>query len=161
VQSIELARRPPPIQEDPSSQKVDRDPDVDKKVAAVVAATRMYERRSSRGRHLLKWLALVALIGAGIWQGPAIYPLLSRLSPRLHLPRQPPSATPILSIHSEPAGAKIQIGSQVLGETPLFIENQYPKTQIEVRLSLQGYHPWTGKFAGGETAELRARLRRR
>src|SRR5215831_11611313 len=156
VHSIELARRPPPIQEDPSSQKVDRDPA--KSQAAVLAATRMYERRSRRGGHLLKWLALVALIGVGIWQAPAIYPLLSG---RLRLPRQPPTATPILSIHSEPAGAKIQIGSQVLGETPLFIENQYPKTQIEVRLSLQGYHPWTGKFAGGETAELRARLRRR
>jgi len=156
VQSIELARRPPPIQEDPSSQKVDRDPA--KSQAAILAATRMYERRSKRGGHLFKWLALVALIGAGIWQAPAIYPLLSR---QLRLPRLPPSATPILSIHSEPAGAKIQIGSQVLGETPLFIENQYPKTQIEVRLSLQGYHPWTGKFAGGETAELRARLRPR
>jgi serine/threonine-protein kinase len=157
VQSIELARTPPQSQA-PSSQNDDRDPAIDKSVAAVLAATRMYERRARRGGHLLKWLALGVLIGAGIWQAPAIYPLLSL---PLRLPRPPPNATPILSIHSEPAGAKIQIGSQVLGETPLFIENQYPKTQIEVRLSLQGYHPWTGKFVGGETAELRARLRRR
>jgi len=127
-------------------------------LAAILEATRLDERRSGRGGNFFKWLALSVLIGVGIWQAPAIYPLLPG---RLRLLRQPPNATPILSIHSEPAGAKIQIGSQVLGETPLFIENQYPKTQIEVRLSLQGYHPWTGKFVGGESAELKARLRRR
>jgi serine/threonine-protein kinase len=49
----------------------------------------------------------------------------------------------------------------VLGETPLFVENIYPKNEIEVKLSLKGYRPWTGKFAGGQTAELKARLHRR
>jgi len=156
LQTIELAG-PQPNQA-ASSEQGDGEVAVANSLPAILEATRIDERRSSRGGHFFKWLALSVLIAVGIWQAPAIYPLLPG---RLRLLRQPPNATPILSIHSEPAGAKIQIGSQVLGETPLFIENQYPKTQIEVRLSLQGYHPWTGKFVGGETAELKARLRRR
>ena len=115
------------------------------------------KRRAGAGRWI-KWIALASIAGICVLNGPELYALLSE---RLHLAPRRVSAMPILSIESEPSGAKIQIGSQVLGETPLFIENAYPKTQIEVRLSLKGYQPWTGKFAGGEAAELKATLRRR
>ena len=115
------------------------------------------KRRTGAGRWI-KWIALASIAGICVLNGPELYALLSE---RLHLAPRRVSAMPILSIESEPSGAKIQIGSQVLGETPLFIENAYPKTQIEVRLSLKGYQPWTGKFAGGEAAELKATLRRR
>jgi serine/threonine protein kinase len=116
-------------------------------------------RRPGAGpARLFKWGALALLVAAGATKGPELFSLLPK---RLQAVAQRSHRTPILSIESEPSGAKIQIGSQVLGQTPLFIENLYPRTEIEVRLSLKGYQPWTGRFSGGEAAELRATLRRR
>src|SRR5229473_560242 len=128
----------------------------------------MFEKKGRNRTGWFKWIAFAVLIGAAVAgvmkrseiysRGLEIYSLFAHragLSP----PRPPPTA--LLRIESEPPGAKIEIGSQVLGETPLFVENIYPKSEIEVKLSLKGYRPWTGKFAGGQTAELKARLHRR
>ncbi len=155
VKQLELAREPSAGSVSSSSEPARPD----EYSAAMETEQRRYRRRAG-GSGWLKWAALAALIGAGIVKGPELYGLLSQKVPGL--PRRSQSgATSILSIESEPSGARIQIGSEVLGETPLFIENLYPRTEIEVKLSLKGYHPWTGKFAGGQPAELKATLRRR
>jgi serine/threonine-protein kinase len=69
--------------------------------------------------------------------------------------------TPILRIDSEPQGATIQIGDERVGQTPLYLENIYPPTRIEVSLNLKGYQSWKGSFSGGEKTEVVAKLRRR
>jgi hypothetical protein len=126
------------------------------------------QKSERSGPGWFKWIAFAVLIAsgaAGILKGKEIYSkgfeIYSLFSRRVGLPPLRPPPTALLRIESEPSGAKIEIGSQVLGETPLFVENIYPKSEIEVKLSLKGYRPWTGKFAGGQTAELKARLHRR
>ena len=153
VQKIELAV-------EPKSSKVDatNEPTRSPRHSVQGDDEFLFQKRRVGAGRWIKWIALASIAGICVLNGPELYALLSE---RLHLAPRRVSAMPILSIESEPSGAKIQIGSQVLGETPLFIENAYPKTQIEVRLSLKGYQPWTGKFAGGEAAELKATLRRR
>jgi serine/threonine-protein kinase len=123
------------------------------------------QKSERSGPGWFKWIAFAVLIAsgaAGILKGKEIYSkgfeIYSLFSRRVGLPPLRPPPTALLRIESEPSGAKIEIGSQVLGETPLFVENIYPKSEIEVKLSLKGYRPWTGKFAGGQTAELKARL---
>jgi hypothetical protein len=69
--------------------------------------------------------------------------------------------TPILRIDSEPQGAMIQIGDERVGQTPLYLENIYPRTRIDVSLNLKGYQAWKGSFSGGEKADVVAKLRRR
>jgi hypothetical protein len=73
----------------------------------------------------------------------------------------PERSIPVLQIESDPPGALIHIGEERIGKTPLYTENIYPRSEIEVRLSLSGYYPWKSKFSGGETAVVRAKLKRR
>jgi len=70
-------------------------------------------------------------------------------------------ALPTLEVESDPPGALVQIGEERLGTTPLFMENNYPRSELEIRLSLHGYQPWKGVFPGGETAVVKAKLKRR
>jgi len=70
-------------------------------------------------------------------------------------------ALPTLEVESDPSGALVQIGEERLGTTPLFMENNFPPSEIEVRVSLHGYQPWKGVFLGGETAVVKAKLKRR
>jgi len=70
-------------------------------------------------------------------------------------------ALPTLEVESDPSGALVQIGEERLGTTPLFMENNFPPSEIEVRVSLHGYQPWKGVFLGGETAVVKAKLQRR
>ncbi len=73
----------------------------------------------------------------------------------------PERSFPVLQIESDPPGALIHIGEERIGKTPLYTENIYPRSEIEIRLSLSGYYPWKSKFSGGETAVVRAKLKRR
>ncbi len=73
----------------------------------------------------------------------------------------PERSFPVLQIESDPPGALIHIGEERIGKTPLYTENIYPRSVIEIRLSLNGYYPWKSKFSGGETAVVRAKLKRR
>jgi serine/threonine-protein kinase len=151
VKVLELAR---PLRDD-ETRAGEGDPS-ESSLPAPPPSPRM--RRGAGG-----WLAaavLAGIVAAAVVKGPELYDLLSqRLRALAPLGSSP--AAPLLSIESEPSGAKIQIGTQVVGETPLFIENLYPRREIEVKLSMKGYYAWTGRFAGGQPATVRATLRRR
>jgi len=70
-------------------------------------------------------------------------------------------ALPTLEVESDPPGALVQIGEERLGTTPLFMENNYPRSELEIRLSFPGYQPWKGVFPGGETTVVKAKLKKR
>jgi len=107
------------------------------------------KRGGFAGRLVATLLVAVGLAIAGYW---------------LHTAKEEAGLTkitPILRIDSEPQGATIQIGDERVGQTPLYLENIYPRTRIEVRLNLKGYQSWKGSFSGGEKADVVANLRRR
>jgi eukaryotic-like serine/threonine-protein kinase len=120
-----------------------RSPAAEEELASPVAAP---SRRLARWlRPLLTLLVLAATLGAGTY-------LLSRAAGG-------GGAVRMLRIESEPSGARIQVGEEELGLTPLALENYYPPgASVPVRLELRGYRPWTGTFIGGSDAKLSARL---
>jgi hypothetical protein len=67
----------------------------------------------------------------------------------------PPSVQPWLWVVTEPAGARIEIGGQELGTTPYGAPISGLSRQIRVRLSLEGYTPWTGEVRKDETGHYR------
>lgn len=66
-----------------------------------------------------------------------------------------------LSILSSPAGAKISIEGKVVGETPWFSDNTWPRQPVLFELSLPGYRTWKGSFSGGVEARMDVTLSRR
>jgi hypothetical protein len=77
---------------------------------------------------------------------------------KLSVPDDPEGALS-LTVQSEPAGATVFVENEEIGRTPLLGTNQYARgSQVKVRLELNGYRPWTGTFAGGTNAIVRARL---
>jgi serine/threonine-protein kinase len=116
----------------------------------------------------LKWVVLAALVTGGVLERARIYQWVVDRAQLLGVavPKSLPilghaAEARVLSIESEPSGANVRIGNEKLGETPLFLENLYPSGDVEIRLSLRGFQPWTGKFAGGQAAAIKARLKRR
>ncbi len=92
-------------------------------------------------------VAVLALVGFGVWwwSGSA-----------------ETSARPgTLSILSSPAGAKISIEGKVVGETPWFSDNTWPRQPVLFELSLPGYRTWKGSFSGGVEARVDVTLSRR
>lgn len=61
-------------------------------------------------------------------------------------------------IDSEPAGAVVQIGSDVVGVTPWAGDNRWG--EAEVRLTLKGHQPWKGRLSGDADSHLSATLQR-
>jgi serine/threonine-protein kinase len=152
-----LAHEPAPRVESETTYETDRYP-----------VERIGPERSRRTGERSAWglilLGLAAAIGLVLYlYGPtALYKLASERVSKLQvkLDRLRPSA-PVLQIESDPPGATVQIGDQQLGTTPLYTENYYPHTEIEISVLLKGYRPWKGKFSGGETASIRAKLKPR
>lgn len=144
---LELAEKPQPGALDLSGRR-----DAGKAADAFPAP----RKGRSIGRWI-RWAIAMGMFAAAIVEGPRLYQLTTGKSLDLF----PRSAAPLLRIESQPPGAKIHIGDQMIGETPMFIENLYPATQIGVKLSLRGYQNWEGKFAGGQEATISASLKRR
>ncbi|HME92174.1 MAG TPA: serine/threonine-protein kinase, partial [Myxococcaceae bacterium] len=117
------------------------------------------KKRRFRLSGAIKWAAVLGIAAVAVLQGPQLYQMAMRQFSQV-LKREP-APMPLLEIDSQPPGATVHIGQQELGQTPMFIENIYPEREIEVRLSLKGYQPWTGKFSGGQSATVHAMLRRR
>jgi hypothetical protein len=69
---------------------------------------------------------------------------------------------PSLTVQSDPPGAMVFIEGEESGSTPLLGSNEFAKgSQVRLRLELKGYRSWTGTFAGGLNAAVRAKLQRR
>jgi len=80
---------------------------------------------------------------------------------RLRVPANP-EGWPTLTVQSDPPGAKVFVDGEESGGTPLLGTNEFAKgSEVQVRLELKGYAPWTGTFAGGENATVRAALKRK
>lgn len=72
---------------------------------------------------------------------------LGRLVPVTHSP---------LMVTSEPEGATIRIGTEVVGKTPWAGDNIWG--QAHLTLELPGYHIWSGTIPSGADAKVSARL---
>lgn len=51
-----------------------------------------------------------------------------------------------LRVLSEPPGAEVRLADQVVGLTPLYLEDLVPGNELTVRLDLEGYRSVTGRF---------------
>jgi serine/threonine-protein kinase len=105
----------------------------------------------------MKFVAVLLLLaGAGVVALPHLTRLASTL--RYRLGPKPPMTQ--LSIQTDPPGATVIVDGQEVGTTPLVIDNDYPPQEIPLKLTLKGFKPWTGTFAGGQPESLDVRLRR-
>lgn len=59
-----------------------------------------------------------------------------------------------LRVLSEPSGAEVRLAGEVVGLTPLYLEDLVPGNELTVRLDLEGYRSVTGRFRTkpGETS---------
>lgn len=62
-------------------------------------------------------------------------------------------------ITSEPPGATVRVGSDVVGQTPWAGDNVWVG-ELPVVLELEGYRAWKGTLRGGEEVRLDARLKK-
>ncbi|MDP3498764.1 MAG: PEGA domain-containing protein [Myxococcales bacterium] len=90
---------------------------------------------------------VLGLVAFGVW----------RWSGSSEAPTRPGT----LSILSSPAGAKISIEGKVVGKTPWFSDNTWPRKPVLFELSLPGYRTWKGSFSGGVEARMNVTLSRR
>jgi serine/threonine-protein kinase len=104
----------------------------------------------------VKSVALLLVLGGAVVARPYLQPLLPRLRQAMRV-RSTPA---MLSIESEPSGATVSVDGTVLGTTPLALDNGYADGNIPVQMTLKGYKPWKGFFAGGEPAALNVKLKR-
>jgi eukaryotic-like serine/threonine-protein kinase len=139
-QPLELAERAPQVAEQPAPE-----------FQAWQGRT-THERK--RLKRLLRLAVVLVLAGAGVVSLPRWLPRLSALlgAPAL-------SARPTLTITSSPSGATVSVGGEVLGTTPLAMDNTFPSGPMSVQLTLRGYRPWKATFQGGEPVVLEAQLR--
>lgn len=114
------------------------------------------KKRSARSTWILI-IALAALVvGGGL--ASAIWYLVRGVED----PGRPPSNLPMMSVQSEPAGARVAIDGREVGQTPWFSQNELPPTaEVELTLTLAGHQPWSTKIRGGEEVRVSAELKRR
>lgn len=62
-------------------------------------------------------------------------------------------------ITSEPPGATVRVGSDVVGQTPWAGDNVWVG-ELPVVVELEGFRPWKGSLRGGEETRLDARLKK-
>ena len=72
----------------------------------------------------------------------------------------PVAQKPMLLINTEPAGAEVYSGQELLGRTPYAGDNDLPPGENRVRLVLRGHVPSEAKFQGGTEVNLTVHLHR-
>ncbi|KFE59787.1 serine/threonine-protein kinase [Hyalangium minutum] len=122
-----------------------------------------WEHKPSRpwGRWALR-LAVVAGLGAGgFFAWPHVQRLLPSAERAMRGALSEPSKPPPLVINSEPSGARVVLGGEDKGTTPLLMDNNYPPgEEITVELTLKGYKPWKSTFPGNAPAQFDVELRK-
>lgn len=102
---------------------------------------------------MLGVLAVVGLAGYFFW--PANFKWAHALAPA-------PSAPQLLMVNSEPSGARVFIGRELVGETPWAGDNRWRGfDQVPVRLELKGHRTWEGTINGNEPSSLDVKLKKR
>jgi serine/threonine-protein kinase len=110
-----------------------------------------------------RWGRTLALVAIPLLVLGGVVVALPQFSKQLNTFRLPPALrgpVGMLSIQSEPEGATVTVDGTVIGTTPLVVDNTYPAQDIPVKVTLKGYKPWTGTFAGGEPVSLDVKLRK-
>jgi serine/threonine-protein kinase len=105
----------------------------------------------------MKFLAVLLLLAGGVV---VALPHLTKLAVTLRYRLGPKPLMTQLSIQTDPPGATVIVDGREVGTTPLVIDNDYPRQEIPLKLTLKGFKPWTGTFAGGQPESLDVRLRR-
>jgi hypothetical protein len=96
-------------------------------------------------------LIAVALCVGGFFAYPLVSPYLST-----QLGSRAPAG--VLRVDSDPSGATVKVGAEVLGETPYIGDNDLPKGQYALRVELPGYEPASVEIAGGASARVNVKL---
>ncbi len=105
----------------------------------------------------VKFVAVLLLLAGAVV---VALPHLTKLATTLRYRLGPKPPMTQLSIQTDPPGATVIVDGQEVGTTPLVIDNNYPHQEIPLKLTLKGFKPWTGTFAGGQPESLDVRLRR-
>ncbi len=105
----------------------------------------------------VKFLAVLLVLGGAVV---VALPHLTKLVTTLRYRLGPKPTMTQLSIQTDPPGATVIVDGREVGTTPLVIDNDYPHQEIPLKLTLKGFKPWTGTFAGGQPESLDVRLRR-
>ncbi|HEX5751927.1 MAG TPA: serine/threonine-protein kinase [Archangium sp.] len=113
-----------------------------------------YEEPKARmqwGRPVAILATLLLLGGAAVVGYPSLRPLLTRLFYSV----TPKQTLPILAFQSQPEGATVSVNGQVIGTTPLVIDNTYATGQkVPFQVTLKGYKSRKGTFTGGEPVSI-------
>jgi serine/threonine-protein kinase len=110
-----------------------------------------------RALRSVKFLAVLLLLAGAVV---VALPHLTKLATTLRYRLGPKPHMTQLSIQTDPPGATVIVDGREVGTTPLVIDNDYPSQEIPLKLTLKGFKPWTGTFAGGQPESLDVRLRR-
>lgn len=159
--ALQSSRQPITLQEAPSdAAPLELDPNrTHWRGRPTVSAPAEEEPRG--GRWLPRALGVFALLAAIAIGAAVAFPrLVPGLTRPIAMGPDPGPPTAVLHIDSVPQGATVRINGQVVGETPLAIENVYPAVDIPVQVSLNGYRSWKGKFKGGQESRVEAKLER-
>ncbi|OJT25966.1 hypothetical protein BO221_09020 [Archangium sp. Cb G35] len=119
-----------------------------------------YEEPKARmqwGRPLAILATLLLLGGAAV----VGYPYLRSLFTRFFYSVTPKQTLPLLVFQSLPEGATVAVNGEVIGTTPLVLDNTYVTGQkVPFQVTLKGYRPRKGTFKGGEPVTVDLKLER-
>lgn len=161
--AVPLPTGPVPRQDEPPLELASRQP---KKVEARVEQFRQMPPSAVEKRRRGAMIAVVVLLVMGIGGFAAFALFRPRLSDlpfgvsETSLFDQLNSGEPIpVIISSTPTGAKLTIGTTVVGETPWAGENTW-QGKTRVRLEAPGYKPWEGQLDGQKPITLDIELKK-
>jgi len=113
-----------------------------------------------------QWLAIAAALIVILGAGVAFFALKATPSaspaPAASEKIEFADSVAAFTVQSEPPGAAVFIGDEVLGTTPYLGTNDFARDKpVTVRVELKGYATWTATMTGGRNMRLFANLKHR